>query len=202
MKIDITFKDATPEEVKTLLRAIGRDTKQLELPLQSEDEDIPMDADSGITVDKNGLPWDERIHSSNRAFTNTGEWRRKRGVSGILVEQVEAELRAGLQNQEAATNELPPAPQVAATAPVELPPAPQVAPIAPAPQIDKSFSGLMNTISGLMAQGAIDPAYMNSIPQRITTAFNTQVNTVVDIMGNQQMIDYAFDLLRVDGKIA
>lgn len=44
-------------------------------------------------VDKNGLPWDERIHSGNRAKVADGSWRMRRNVDPTKVAQVEAELR-------------------------------------------------------------------------------------------------------------
>lgn len=45
-------------------------------------------------VDKNGLPWDERIHASSRAKIADGSWRMKRGVDPAKVTEVEAQLRA------------------------------------------------------------------------------------------------------------
>lgn len=53
----------------------------------------PSATENAATHDSAGLPWDERIHSSNRAFNADGTWRRRRGVSDDLVKQVEAELR-------------------------------------------------------------------------------------------------------------
>lgn len=44
-------------------------------------------------VDKNGLPWDARIHSSPAAITDKGVWRKKRGATPTVVKQVEDELR-------------------------------------------------------------------------------------------------------------
>lgn len=45
-------------------------------------------------LDKDGLPWDERIHSSNRAINADGSWRTKRGVDKTLLATVESELKA------------------------------------------------------------------------------------------------------------
>lgn len=85
----------------------------------------PAPADPATSLDKDGLPWDERIHSSSKAVNQTdGLWRKKRGVSDELVVQVEAELRALMGNA--------PAPgageQTAASAPI----APASAPVPPA----------------------------------------------------------------------
>ena len=45
-------------------------------------------------VDSRGLPWDSRIHSSNKEQGKDGVWRRRRGVDPELEKQVEAELFA------------------------------------------------------------------------------------------------------------
>lgn len=47
-----------------------------------------------IGVDSRGLPWDARIHSSNKEKGKDGTWRRRRGVDPELEKQVEAELYA------------------------------------------------------------------------------------------------------------
>lgn len=44
-------------------------------------------------VDKNGLPWDGRIHSETKSLNKGGTWRNKRGVEAAFMQQVEAELR-------------------------------------------------------------------------------------------------------------
>lgn len=45
-------------------------------------------------VDKNGLPWDARIHSNPATLTSKGVWRAKRGADDATVAKVEAELRS------------------------------------------------------------------------------------------------------------
>lgn len=44
-------------------------------------------------LDKNGLPWDSRIHAASKAINADGTWRQKRGVAPELVATVEAQLR-------------------------------------------------------------------------------------------------------------
>ena len=66
-----------------------------------------------IQRDKNGLPWDERIHSGSRAMNKDGSWRARKGVAEALVTQVEAELRAGAP----ASVPAPPAPPASAGTP-------------------------------------------------------------------------------------
>ena len=55
----------------------------------------PPPADTGgVELDKDGLPWDLRIHVSTQTKKKTGQWKRKPGVETTLVDSVEAELRA------------------------------------------------------------------------------------------------------------
>lgn len=48
----------------------------------------------GVVVDKNGLPWDERIHSGGENKLNKdGTWRKRKNIPDTTVAAVEAELR-------------------------------------------------------------------------------------------------------------
>jgi len=89
----------------------------------------PPPPPGSVETDKNGLPWDERIHSGNRAKIADGSWRMKRNVAPELVAEVEAQLRGQV-----------PAPNVPVTraeapangAPVPAPSAPPLPPGPPA----------------------------------------------------------------------
>lgn len=107
-------------------------------------------ANGAPTVDKTGLRWDARIHSTPPKFIADGTWRAKRGVLPELVASVTAELRgiagsgggagagtAVMANFPAtgAGTFTPPAPVVAAPPP---PPPTAPAPVAP-PTVYESF---------------------------------------------------------------
>jgi hypothetical protein len=77
------------------------------------------------TVDAAGIPWDERIHQSNRNKKTDGTWMLKRGLDKTLAMSVLAELTA------AKLATLPPA--APAAGPVSLPPPPVGLPLPPAP---------------------------------------------------------------------
>lgn len=48
-----------------------------------------------VELDRNGLPWDDRIHAGTKRKNADGSWTAKRGLNdGALVARVEAELRA------------------------------------------------------------------------------------------------------------
>lgn len=49
---------------------------------------------ASVELDKNGLPWDERIHAGTKTKLKSGEWKAKKQVDAALVASVEAELRA------------------------------------------------------------------------------------------------------------
>lgn len=73
-------------------------------------------------LDKAGIPWDERIHQSNRNKKKDGTWMLKRGLDEALAASVLAELAA-----KKLANNVPPV--TTATGPVPgtgLPPAPTV----------------------------------------------------------------------------
>jgi len=68
---------------------------------------------TGVKVDGEGLPWDQRIHASTRTFRQSDNtWKLRKGADPALVETVKAELRTCMAV---------PAP----VAPVVTPPVPQ-----------------------------------------------------------------------------
>lgn len=95
----------------------------------------------GVTLDKEGLPWDARIHATVEGgggkITKDGLWRAKRGVPAETKAAVAAELKAALAAGGAAPS---PAPAPAAAppppaAPAAAPPPPS-APASPAPSAE------------------------------------------------------------------
>lgn len=48
--------------------------------------------DAPPATDKNGLPWDERIHAGTKALNGDGTWKKRRGVDDATVAAVTAEL--------------------------------------------------------------------------------------------------------------
>lgn len=57
----------------------------------------------GVELDRDGLPWDARIHTGTKRKNDDGRWSRKRGINDPdLVPRVEAQLRAQMATGEAA----------------------------------------------------------------------------------------------------
>lgn len=75
-----------------------------------------------VDLDKNGLPWDGRIHAGTKRKNADGTWTAKRGVDEATVAQVEAQLRGVMAI---------PAPAPVATSAAPLPPAAVGAPVTP-----------------------------------------------------------------------
>lgn len=48
---------------------------------------------AGVTLDSNGLPWDERIHASTKTQNKDGSWKKLKGVDDATVAAVTAELK-------------------------------------------------------------------------------------------------------------
>ena len=54
---------------------------------------VALSPANGVELDKNGLPWDARIHGSTKTKNSDGTWRAKRGVDNAMVLQVNNQLR-------------------------------------------------------------------------------------------------------------
>lgn len=91
---------------------------------------------NGAELDANGLPWDERIHSSSKNKNQDGTWRYTRGGDVAVRAAVEAELRGGAASgvsEAPATAQIPPPPPVTQQSDVPPPPPPVPEPAADAP---------------------------------------------------------------------
>lgn len=78
-----------------------------------------------VELDKNGIPWDERIHAGTKRKNADGTWSLKKGVDKELVAQIIAEYQVA-----APTTTTVPAPPAAPAKP-GVPPAPPAAPAKP-----------------------------------------------------------------------
>ena len=99
----------------------------------TDTELVTEQTESGVTVttvelDKNGVPWDERIHAGTKRKNADGTWSLKKGVDKELAAQIIAEYQAG-REAEIETTTAPSKP-IAPSAPT--PPAPPAKPGVPA----------------------------------------------------------------------
>ena len=101
-------------------------------PTTEPPEQPEQPAPTGVDVDSDGLPWDERIHAGSRKkLAKTDQWKKKRGVSDEEIARVEAELRQVMAIP--AEQPAAPAPAPVATTEAPQPPAATEQPAAPAP---------------------------------------------------------------------
>lgn len=147
----------------------------------------PVDTELDIT----GIPWDDRIHTSTKGQTKKGVWSRKPRVPSEEYDAVVAELKANVITQPVAQS---PIAQPVAT------PMPR-APVAPAP-IERNYQGLMATMGLLFKDQIIDQAYARTMIERLNGAFGSAVTSVSDIGADERMVEYAWQCLDIDEKVA
>lgn len=92
----------------------------------------PAHVPPGVEVDKNGLPWDARIHAGTKAKNADGTWRYKKGVDrDTEVPAVEQELRVLMAVPVAEPAPVAKAPVVPVPTPEPVTPAPVAEPPVP-----------------------------------------------------------------------
>jgi len=91
--------DITEEQAAAILgdRIAG---KMTELPSEAlialatqKTDHLPDDAGDPNETDAEGIPWDERIHSGNKAKNADGTWRKRRGVDEVTYGRIYGELQ-------------------------------------------------------------------------------------------------------------
>lgn len=126
----------------------------------------PSTPANGVEVDKDGLPWDARIHTESKAKNADGRWRSKRNLDAALKAQVEAELSQVMSAAPVTTPAQPVAPVTTPTAAiVPVPPSvpvPPVAPVPPAGEVPQDarqqFVGLVGRASAAIQAGKVTQA--------------------------------------------
>lgn len=144
---------------------------------------------AAATTDKNGLPWDERIHSGSRAINADGTWRYRKNVSEDLKSAVEAELRSFIepQDHEDSAARIEGGAVVTSIAP-PVPPIPAAPPPPPVPpsSVQRAYSDVVNLIMSNRTKltpevyvaviGSDLPSFAKTCmadPNAATVAFNT-----------------------------
>jgi hypothetical protein len=108
-----------------------------------------------VSLDKEGLPWDHRIHASSRVFNADGTWRIKRNSDPAFVEATKAELRKLMTIP--VTPAAPAAPVVppATTGTLEAPVVTVAAVPPPPAAASGGFPELMKDITARITAGAL-----------------------------------------------
>ena len=96
---------------------------------------------TGVEVDKQGVPWDARIHSSSKKLSTKGIWAKRRNLAEGVYETITAELLSGQPQPEPAPvsqdRPVPVAPAVP-NAPTATPAAPVATPAASTPAVPQA----------------------------------------------------------------
>lgn len=74
------------DEIKPMVHEVAA-------PIVHVDPQVAPTPSTVPDLDKNDLPWDERIHSSSKAITADGFWRIRRNLDPAVLEAVTAELK-------------------------------------------------------------------------------------------------------------
>lgn len=179
---------------------------------------------SGVDTDADGLPWDNRIHSTPASKKKDGKWRGKRGLDDATRDAVTAQLKQVMAapapiaspvpppmfEESAAGVPLPPPsepPVDAATAfgaagatPVpSAPPAPP-APPPPAPPAPPAEAAPVNDFAGLMRKiTGLQSAGLLTVEGTTQIAVSLGITGVRDLMSRPDLIPSFDALLPVAG---
>lgn len=93
--MEITLKGLTADELLKIAKVLtDESTVSVEQTESVGSVKSVKSVNDVLTLDKEGLPWDERIHSSNHQMTAKGVWQRRRGITDEEYNRVKNELLA------------------------------------------------------------------------------------------------------------
>ena len=120
-------------------------------------------------LDTRGLPWDARIHASNRAKSIKGTWKAKRGVDPNLVTAVEEQNKPGnavTVAPAAAATVIPAATVPVSSTATSAPPPPPPPPVPPSPGVPSAAIASVAPSTGI----ATTPLDFRGLMQKIQKA--------------------------------
>lgn len=234
MKFNLTITEMSDEEFARIAKAFNFNSREevskndivlTNEPIVPVEGDFEEPAVHEPAYDKNGLPWDARIHSSNHKLTDKGVWQRRRGITDMEFERVRNEL-LGLATEPTApvapvpTEPTAPiarvvAPQVTAPTPLVTPEiyAPQVAqpmaPVAPTtlmaqeaqptPDVNVLFRTMFEKIKQGMTSGTFKANDVQALIAAINIQFGTQYQTLASVKDNAEVLQFIINDLNSKG---
>ena len=138
------------------------------------------------SLDAKNLPWDSRIHATNKTRNEDNTWRKRRGVDPLLVAQVESELRGGTVFT------------VADTVPQDI----VVENVAsePLPMTFKDFMGYISPKFNSQGHDKIDPGYVSGVCDYILVRTGTHLAHIGELNAHPHLIPIAIEKFQADGK--
>lgn len=224
----ITLEDITAIELLAIAKVLNNDIDEVVTPsnapvVVADDEVINEPTGDTMDFDKEGLPWDERIHSSNHKLTAQGVWQRRRGISDEVYNSVKAELLGKWEAAEPVTENAPipapisepvqtpvvapapvapaaPAPMQAFT-PVQQPQAPVVAPapVAPAAPAPTTFETFSSKLQYALANKLIEANYMQGVLNTVNATFGTNYQGMFEMRDNENAMLFVINELAKKG---
>lgn len=170
---------ATPEQTAPVVKEQVITTETLVTDAASAPEVVT--GNTALELDADGVPWDERIHSSNKKQTGKGIWQKKKGVDKDEHARITAELKLGnapvddnivTTETPAPTADIPAAP--APTAGIPAAPAPTANSVPPAPAGETGFKAqAQEAIDKILDNNKLDFAVMSDyyLSQHNTATF-------------------------------
>ena len=233
MKFNLTITEMNEEEFAQVAKAFNiapctevskNDIVLTNEPVVPVEGDFEEPAPYEPAYDKNGLPWDARIHSSNHKLTDKGVWQRRRGVTDIEFERIRNEL-LGVKAPVVApapvvsepTAPIAPVaqvqPQVMVPTPLVTPEiyAPQVAqPVAPvaqptpvaqpvAPDANVLFQTMFEKVKQGMASGTFKANDVQALVAAVNIQFGTQYQTLASVKDNAEVLQFIINELNSKG---
>lgn len=218
----ITLEDITAVELLAVAKVLNNINDEVVTPsnapvVVSTEEIINEPTGDTMDFDKEGLPWDERIHSSNHKLTAQGVWQRRRGISDEVYNSVKAELLGKWEAAEPVVEDAPiPAPvqapviapaPVQAFTPVQQVQAPVAAPapvVAPAPvAAPASSQSVFDTFSGklqyALANKLIEANYMQGVLNTVNATFGTSYQGMFEMRDNENAMLFVINELAKKG---
>lgn len=229
----ITLEDITAVELLAVAKVLNNVNDEIVTPsnapvVVSTDDVINEPTGDTMDFDKEGLPWDERIHSSNHKLTGQGVWQRRRGVSDEVYNSVKAELLGKWEAAEPVTEDAPipepvqapvfapapiqapvvaPAPVAPSFTPVQQPqapvaaPAPVVAPapVAPAAPAQSTFETFSSKLQYALANKLIEANYMQGVLNTVNATFGTNYQGMFEMRDNENAMQFVINELAKKG---
>lgn len=221
----ITLEDITAVELLAIAKVLNNINDEIVTPsnapiVVSTDDITEESTGDTMDFDKEGLPWDERIHSSNHKLTAQGVWQRRRGVSDEVYNSVKAELLGKWEAAEPVTEDAPiPAPipepvqaPVVAPAPVQAfvpvqqvqapatAPAPVAAPAqTPAAPAQSTFETFSSKLQYALANKLIEANYMQGVLNTVNATFGTDYKGMFEMRDNESAMQFVINELAKKG---
>ena len=224
--MEITLKGLTADELLKIAKVLtDESTVSVEQTESVGSVKSVKSVNDVLTVDKEGLPWDERIHSSNHQMTAKGVWQRRRGITDEEYNRVKTELLAPITlspieepapvapvtSIESVIPYAPVAPQAPvtsvapaydfvnnATASVESI-VPQAAPVAPVVPVAEDPEALYNRMFEQLRNGlqakVLDANFMQNVIAGVNATFGTSYQGAAELRGNAQALSYVINEL-------